>query len=180
MKAHLFKQRKKNERTGYWNTSFWLQGVGLNGLVPIRVCYFGKPVMEPEMVKDVDLAGKPKKDKDGNDILIEKKDKDGNVVLKAKVDEHGEPVLRDEDFSVRVEVLEMYSGDYKAGIFCEPVDVEAKAKSSSSEGDDKFNYFVTCGALKIPVEVPDFSTDERPDYSFRANRTKLHLIATQK
>lgn len=175
MKVHLFKSRKKSERTGFWNTSFYVQGVGLSGLVPVKVSYFGEPVMEPVMEPELDSVGKPKKDKDGKPILVEKKDKDGNVILQEKVDEKGEKVLRDNEFSIRQEILDMYSADLRTGAVCDPVDVIAKKQANS----DEFNYFVICGDVKIPVEVPDFSTDERPDYSFRANKEKLRIIATR-
>ena len=176
MQAHLFMKKQKNENTGFWNTNFALQGVGLNGTVPIRVCYFGKPVMEPVMEKVMDpLTGKPKLDKDKKEILVEKKDEAGNTVMAPKKDKEGKEILRDEDFSVRVELLEMYSGNLKDGVFCNPVDVLA---SRSSEVEGEYNYFVQCWNVKIPIEVPDFSTDDRPDYGYRANKAKLRLIAT--
>ena len=70
MKAHVFVTKKKDEESGYTNTSFRLQGLGLNGTIPVRVCYFGKPVMEPVMVRVIDSVTKKEKvDKDGKPVV---------------------------------------------------------------------------------------------------------------
>ena len=176
MKANLYVKKSKDEENGYTNTYFRLQGVGLNGLIPIRVCYFGKPVMEPVMEKVVDLSGKPIL-KEGKEQFREKKDEEGNVIMQAKKDDKGKEILRDELFSERVEVLSMYSGDYENGIVCDPVDIIAKARSVAAENGEKFNYYAVCGNERVPIEVPDFSTADRPDYRYRGNCRKLASIA---
>ena len=118
MLANFFVSRRKSEETGYTNTSFRLQGVGLNGTIPVRVCYFGKQVMEPVMEKVIDAStGKPKLDKDGKELLVEKKDKDGNVIMAPKKDEKGNDVLRDENYADRVDLLSMFSGNQDDGHF---------------------------------------------------------------
>lgn len=162
MLVHLYVKKAKDEESGYTNTSFRLQGVGLNGTIPVRVCYFGKPVME----EVIDPATKqPKVDKDGNPVLQAKKDKDGKEIL------------RDENYGDRVEVLAMYSGNYDNGVVCDPVEIIAKARSVQAANGDKFVYYAVCGNEEIPIEVPDFSTSERPDYRYRSNCRKLGAMA---
>ena len=177
MLVHVMAAKKKDEETGYTNTSFRLQGVGLNGSIPVRVCYFGKTVMEPVMETVIDKAtGKPKLDKDGKEQLIEKIDEQGNTIMQAKKDENGKEVKRDNNFSDRVEVLSMYSGDLATGAVCDPVEVIAKTRTVAVDGE-KYMYFVVCGNEEIPIEVPDFSTADKPDYRYRSNCRKLSAMA---
>lgn len=177
MLVNVMAVRKKDEETGYTNTSFRLQGVGLNGSVPVRVCYFGKPVMEPVMVTLIDKAtGKPKLDKDGKEQLVEKIDEQGNTVMQAKKDKDGKEIIRDNNFSDRVDVLFMYSGNLETGTVCDPVEVIAKTRSVVVDGE-KYMYFVVCGNEEIPIEVPDFSTADKPDYRYRSNCRKLSAMA---
>lgn len=176
MKCYVFKKEEKNERTGYWNKTYFLQGVGLSGTVPIRICYFGKPVMEAVMEKVMDLAtGKPKLDKDGKEQFVEKKDKDGNVILQVKKDENGEEVIRDEDYSVREALLDMFAAVYRSAEVCSPVEVYGK-KTANEKGEVE-NFFIRVGKDTIPIEVIDFSTSERPDYNYRGNKAKLRYLA---
>ena len=178
MLAHVFVKRTKDEESGYTNTSFRLQGLGLNGTVPVRVCYFGKPVKEPVMVRVVDSVTKqPKLDKDGKPVFAEKKDEDGNVIMQVKKNENGKEILRDENFSDRVEVLSMFSGEWESDVVADPVEIIAKTRTVQKEGADKFIYFAVCGNEEIPIEVPDFSTAERPDYRYRSNCRKLSAMA---
>lgn len=178
MLAHVFVKRTKDEESGYMNTSFRLQGLGLNGTIPIRVCYFGKPVKEPVMVRVVDAVSKqPKVDKDGKPVFAEKKDEDGNVIMQIKKDETGKEIVRDENFSDRVEVLSMFSGVWDSDIVTDPVEIIAKTRTVQKEGGDKFIYFAVCGNEEVPIEVPDFSTAERPDYRYRSNCRKLSAMA---
>ena len=51
MKAYVFVTRRKND-DGYTNTSFKLQGVGLNGRISIRVVYFGKLTLAYKSILD--------------------------------------------------------------------------------------------------------------------------------
>ena len=177
MLVNVMAVRKKDEETGYTNTSFRLQGVGLNGSVPVRVCYFGKTVMEPVMEAVIDeKTGKPKLDKDGKEILVAKIDEQGNPILQAKKDENGKEIKRDVNFNDRVDVLFMYSGSIETGTVCEPVEVIAKTRSVVVDGE-KYMYFVVCGNEEIPIEVPDFSTAEKPDYRYRGNCRKLYAMA---
>ena len=53
MECYVIKTEKTDEATGYFNRTFYLQGVGLSGMVPIRVCYFGKVVGKDEKGKDI-------------------------------------------------------------------------------------------------------------------------------
>ena len=178
MLANFFVSRRKSEETGYTNTSFRLQGVGLNGTIPVRVCYFGKQVMEPVMEKVIDAStGKPKLDKDGKELLVEKKDKDGNVIMAPKKDEKGNDVLRDENYADRVDLLSMFSGNQDDGHFTDPIKVIAKTRAVTGANGEKYAYFAVCGNEEVPIEVVDFSTEEKPDYRFRANCKKLFAIA---
>ena len=96
MKAFVFMTRKQNEE-GYTNTSFRIQGEGLAGKIPVRVSYFGKPVIEPIMIEQIDKAtGKPVLDKDGKKVLIEKKNEQGEVLYQEVKNKDGKTVLRDE------------------------------------------------------------------------------------
>ena len=177
MLVNVMVAKKKDEETGYTNTSFRVQGVGLNGSVPIRVKYFGKTVMEPVMVTLLDKAtGKPKLDKDGKEQLVEKIDEQGNTVMQAKKDEQGNEIKRDNNFVDRVDLLAMYSGDLSTGTVCDPVEIIAKTRSVVVDGE-KYNYFVVCGNEEIPIEVPDFSTADKPDYRYRSNCRKLSSMA---
>jgi hypothetical protein len=178
MLAHVYVRRKKDEESGYTNTSFRLQGVGLNGTVPVRVCYFGKPVMEPVMERLLDVnTQKPKVDKNGKEIWVEKKDEEGNVALQEKKDKDGKVIQRDEHFSERVDVLSMFSGNMDDGTMVEPVEIIAKQRSVQSGNGDKYIYFAVCGNEEIPIEVPDFSTADRPDYNYKSNCRKLAAMA---
>lgn len=178
MLAHVLVRRKKDEESGYTNTSFRLQGVGLNGSVPVRVCYFGKPVVEPVMEKLLDAnTQKPKLDKNGKEILVEKKDAEGNVITQEKKDKDGKVILRDENFSERVDVLSMFSGSMDDGVFMESVEIIAKQRSVQTGNGDKYIYFAVCGNEEIPIEVPDFSTADRPDYNYKSNCRKLAAMA---
>ena len=180
MKAHLFKRRKQNELSERWFTSLWVQGEGLSERIPINVVFFGKPVMEPVMVKAIDpTSGKVRLDKDGKEIFVEQKDKAGNVVLQEKKDENGEVVLRDEEYAVRVSVLEMYAADVRSNELCKPVEVIAKKRSKPAENGDTYNYFIVVEGMEIPIEVVDFTTDTRQDYNYRSNCVRLTLIATK-
>lgn len=178
MLAHLYVKKAKDEESGYTNTSFRLEGVGLNGSIPIRVCYFGKPVMQPVMEKVIDpFTKKPKLGEDEKEILEQKKDDEGNLVFEPKKDENGKEVLRDEYYSDRVEVLSMYSGNRDTGVVCDPVEIIAKARSVQVANGDKFIYFAVCGNTEIPIEVPDFSTTDRLDYRYSSNCRKLSSMA---
>lgn len=181
MECYVLKTEKKTTKNGeeYFNRTFYLQGVGLGALVPIRVVYFGKPVMEPVMEKVIDVVtGKPKLDKDGKEVFIQKKDKDGNVIMQAKKDEDGKDILRDDDFRVREDLLDMFAADYGSGELCKPVSVYMQAKKTEGEDGEKYNYFIKVGKESIPVEVIDFSTETRPDYKYRGNLAKMKVLAT--
>lgn len=191
MKAYVFVTRRKND-DGYTNTSFKIQGVGLNGRIPVRVVYFGKPVLEPVpvLIKQIDkMTGKPVIGKDGKEVLIEKTDEQGNVVFEKNekgevlfapvLNDKGEKVLRDNDYRARVDVLSMFATeDEDISEVCTPVDV-IKRPCKERENGDKFWYYVVCGDDHIPIEVVDFSTEDRPDYSYDSNRRKLYALATQ-
>lgn len=182
MLAHVFVKRTRDEDSDYTNIAFRIQGVGLNGTVPVRVCYFGKPVMEPVMVRVIDSVTKqPKLDKDGKPVFAEKKDDDGNTVMQVKKDENGKEIQRDENYRDRVEVLAMYSGNWdkfvENGEACDPVEIIAKTRSVQNAGGDKYIYFAVCGNEEVPIEVPDFSTADRPDYRYRSNCRKLGAMA---
>lgn len=179
MLVRVFAKQKKDEESGYTNTSFRLEGVGLNGSVPIRVCYFGKPVMEPVMEKVIDpLTKKPKLDEDGKELFEQKKDEQGNPILEAKKDEDGKEVLRDDNYGDRVELLLMYSGNRESGIVTDPLELIAKVRQVQSANGSKYNYFAVCGNTQVPIEVPDFSTADRPDYRYSSNCRKLASMAT--
>lgn len=191
MKVYVFVTRKKND-DGYTNTSFKIQGVGLNGRIPVRVVYFGKPILEPVpvFIKQIDkVTGKPVIGKDGKEILVEKldeqgnvifeKDENGNIVYVTVKNEKGQEVLRDDQYRARIDVLSMFATeDDDISEVCMPVDI-IKKPCKERENGDKFWYYVICGDDRIPVEVVDFSTEERPDYSYESNRRKLYALATQ-
>ncbi len=178
MLANFFVSRRKSEETGYTNTSFRLQGVGLNGTIPVRVCYFGKQVMGPVMEKVLDAStGKAKLDKDGKELLVEKKDKDGNVVLAPKTDKDGKDVLRDDNYADRVDLLSMFSGNLEDNHFTDAIRVIAKTRTVVGANGEKYAYFAVCGNEEVPIEVVDFSTDAKPDYRYRSNCVKLSSIA---
>ena len=179
MLAHVFVTKKKDEESGYTNTSFRLQGLGLNGTVPVRVCYFGKPVMEPVMVRVVDaVTKKDKLDKDGKPVFTEKRNDDGTVVTQEKKDpKTGKPILRDDDFKNRVELLSMFSGIWDTDVVAEPVEIIAKLSPVQKANGEKYNYYAVCGNEEVPIEVTDFSTPDRPDYSYRSNCVKLAAMA---
>ena len=174
------KQTKKNDET-YFNRTLYLQGVGLSGVVPIRVCYFGKPVMEAVMEKVIDPAtNRPKLDKDGKELFVEKKDKDGNVIMRVKKDEDGNEILRDDDFRVREDLLDMFAVKYEAfmqGEVCNPVEVFARAKKTENADGEKYNFFVRIGKEEIPVEVIDFSSKDSTDWKYRGNLAKMRYLA---
>lgn len=184
MKCYVVKTEKKTVKNGeeYFNRTLYLQGVGLSGIVPIRVVYFGKAVMEAVMEKVIDpVTNRPKLDKDGKEMFAEKKDKDGNVVMRVKKDEDGNDIVRDDDFRIREDLLDMFAMDYdafKAGEVCNPVDVFAKAKKAETEDGEKYNYFIRVGKEDIPVEVIDFSSDDRIDYKYRSNLAKMRYLAS--
>ena len=181
MKCYVIKTEKKTTKNGeeYFNRTLYLQGVGLSGIVPIRVCYFGKPVMEAVMEKVIDPAtNKPKLDKDGKELFVEKKDKDGNVIMRVKKDEDGNDILRDDDFRIREDLLDMFAAEYNSGEVCNPVSVYMEAKKTEDDDGEKYNYFVKVGKQAIPVEVIDFSTETRPDYKYRGNLAKMRVLAT--
>ena len=183
MQCYVIKTEKKTVKNGeeYFNRTFYLQGVGLSGMVPIRVVYFGKPVMEAVMEKVIDLVtNRPKLDKDGKEMFTEKKDKDGNVVMRVKKDEDGNDVLRDEDFRIREDLLDMFAVDYegfKSGEGCNAVEVFARAKKTDDDGGEKYNYFIKVGKQDIPVEVIDFSSEDRTDYKYRGNLAKMRYLS---
>ena len=181
MKCYVLKTEKKTVKNGeeYFNRTFYLQGVGLSGMVPIRVCYFGKPVTEIVTEKVIDQAtGKPKLDKDGKELFVEKKDKDGNVITRVKKDEDGNDILRDDDYRIREDLLDMFAAVYGSGEVCSPVSVYSRAKKTEDESGERLNYFIKIGKESVPVEVIDFSTDERPDYKYRGNLAKMRCLAT--
>ena len=183
MKCYVIKTEKKTTKNGedYFNRTLYLQGVGLSGMVPIRVCYFGKPVMEAVMEKVIDPAtNKPKLDKDGKELLVEKKDKDGNVIMRVKKDEDGSDILRDDDFRIREDLLDMFAVSYEAfkqGEVCNPVEVFARAKKTESKDGEKYNFFIRVGESVIPVEVIDFSSEDRTDFKYRGNLAKMRYLA---
>ena len=181
MKCYVVKTEKTNEETGFFNRTFYLQGVGLSGMVPIRVVYFGKPVMEAVMEKVIDpITNKPKLDKDGKEMFVEKKDKDGNTILRAKKDEDGKDIIRDDDFRVREDLLDMFAVGYdafKSGEVCNPVEVFAQAKKTENEDGERMNYFIKVGKESIPVEVIDFSSEDRTDFKYRGNLAKMRYLA---
>ena len=175
MLCNVFKTEKKNEQTGFFNRTFFLQGEGLNGRVPIRVVYFGKPVMEPILEEVIDpVSGKPKIDKDGKKVFAAKKDKDGNVLLQVKKDENGNDVLRDDDYRVREELLDMFAAPWGSGEVCKPVTLLSKPRK---DGSDELNFFIRLGKNDLPVEVVDFSTETKVDYSYPGNVAKLRYLA---
>lgn len=177
MKAYVFVTRKKNEESGYTNTSFRLQGEGLAGRIPVRVCYFGKPVVEAVMVEQVDkMTGKPIVDKDGNKVLIQKKDEQGNPMFAEVKNKDGNTVLRDDQYSARVDLLFMFSGDEEENTVCNPVEIIARPCQRKANGDIHA-YYAVCGNEEVPIEVIDFSTAEKEDWRYPANRKKLHAIA---
>lgn len=183
MKCYVIKTEKVTEKDGetYFNRTFYLQGVGLSGMIPIRICYFGKPVMEAVMEKVIDPAtNRPKLDKDGKEMFAEKKDKDGNVIMRAKKDENGNDILRDDDFRIREDLLDMHAVDYKAfqgGEVFNPVEVFARGKKAESEDGEKYNFFVRVGKNEIPVEVIDFTSENRVDFKYRSNLAKMKVLA---
>ena len=169
---------KKTKSGEYTNTSFRLQGENLRGMIPIRVCYFGKPVKEPVMEKLLDpVTKKPKLDENGKETFVEKLDEQGNVVMETKKNADGKEILRDDNYFDRVELLSMFSGDYETGEVAQSVSLIAKKKNVVAEDGVKFNYFLVCGNEQVPIEVPDFSTEERPDYRYKANCKALSAIA---
>ena len=183
MQCYVIKTEKKTVKNGeeYYNRTFYLQGVGLSGMVPIRVVYFGKPVMEAVMEKAIDpITNKPKLDKDGKEMFVEKKDKDGNVITRVKKDEDGNEILRDEDYRIREELLDMFAIDYegfKSGEVLNAVEVFSRTKKADDDGGEKYNYFIKVGKQDIPVEVIDFSSDDRTDYKYRSNVAKMRYLA---
>lgn len=183
MKCYVIKTEKKASKNGedYFNRTLYVQGVGLSSMVPIRVCYFGKPVMENVMEKVIDpVTNKPKLDKDGKELFVEKKDKDGNVIMRVKKDEDGNDILRDDDFRIREDLLDMFAVNYEAfkqGEVCNPVQVFARPKKTETEDGEKYNFFIKVGKDDIPVEVIDFSTDDRTDYKYRGNLAKMRYLA---
>lgn len=184
MECYVIKTEKVTEKNGekYFNRTLYLQGVGLSGMVPIRVCYFGKPVMEPVMEKLIDtMTNKPKLDKNGNELLVQKKDKDGNTVMQVKKDENGNDILRDDDFRIREDLLDMFAVDYNAfkqGEVNKPVEVFARAKKTDGETSERYNFFVKVGKKEIPVEVIDFTSEDYVDYKYRGNLAKMNVLAS--
>ena len=184
MQCYVIKTEKKTVKNDeeYFNRTLYLQGVGLSGMVPIRVVYFGKPVMEAVMEKLIDPAtNKPKVDKDGKEMFVEKKDKDGNVIMRVKKDEEGNDIIRDDDFRIREDLLDMFAVDYDAfknGEVCNAVEVFEKKKKMDDGETEKHYFFVKVGKKEIPIEVIDFSTGGRTDFKYRSNFAKLQLLAT--
>ena len=179
MQCYVIKTEKKEDN--YFNRTFYLQGVGLSGMVPIGVVYFGKPVMEAVMEKVIDPAtNRPKVDKDGKEVFVEKKDKDGTVSTRVKKDEDGKEIIRDEDYRIREDLLDMFAVTYEAfknGEVCKPVTVFAKKANAENE-EEKYHFFVKVGKKDIPIEVIDFSTEDRTDFKYRRNLAKLQFLAT--
>ena len=168
MLVHVF-ARESQSNSEWTNTYFSIQGENLNGTVPIRVCYFGKPVMVPKTKDGVDEKG--------NKIVVEVKDENGKAILEPKKDVEGKEVLRDDDFSARMDLLAMYSGNQEDGVVCTPVRLIAKAKQGNTAGNGKYNYFLVCGNEEIPIEVTDFSREGKPDYGYPKNCRKLYAMA---
>ena len=178
MKAYVFVTRKKNG-DGYTNTSFRIQGEGLSGRIPVRVSYYGKPVIEPVMVEQIDkMTGKPALDKEGKKILIPKTDEQGNAVYKEVLNEDGNVVMRDENYGARVDVLSMFASDEEDGEVCRPVEI-IKRPCQERENGDRFKYYAVCGDEEVPIEVVNFSTAEKEDYKYNSNCRKLNAIAQQ-
>lgn len=183
MNCYVIKTEKKQVKNGeeYFNRTFYLQGVGLSGMVPIRIVYFGKPVMEAVMEKLIDPAtNRPTVGKDGKEVFVEKKDKDGNIIMRVKKDENGKDIVRDDDYRIREDLLDMFAVDldaFKAGEVCKDVTVFAKKAKLENE-EEKYYFFVKVGKKDIPIEVIDFSTDDRADFKYRSNFAKLQLLAT--
>ena len=177
MKVHVFMTRKVDEENGYTNTLFRLQGVGLTGLIPVRICFNGKPVVAPVMVRQIDKAtGKPLLDKDGKELLTEKKDDQGNVIYQELKNENGKTVMRDEEFVPRVDLLSMFSANREEGELCEPVDLIARSCQQKENGD-RYAYYLVCGNEEVPIEVVNFSTADKVDWKYDSNRKRLFAIA---
>lgn len=187
MLVHVFKDKVKNEESGYVNTTFRIQGVDLEGLIPVRICYFGKPVYEPEvkMVKVVDkMTGKPivkdgkevfepELDAEGHKVLV--KDEKGDVVMKKVMKQDGKELLRDEDYGAREEILEMFAGVWsnENPLYRTPVHLILRPVKGEIE---KWRGYLVCGNEEVPVEVIDFSTAEKPDWSYEKRKRKFFAM----
>lgn len=163
-KAFLFK------RTGKSGTVVFVEGDGLDGLVPIKPVHFPKPVMKPVMEKVME-NGKPKLDAEGNPVL-QQKVVDGVPAFEQALDENKQPLFRDDMYTERTVILETYAAPEGSGTFCTAVDV---TRVRTDAGKDE--YVVICGRDRIPVEVIDFSTEDKPDYNYRKNCVRMRLIA---
>ena len=164
-KAFLF---KKSTSSG---TLVFVQGDGLDGRVPIKVTHYPKAVMREVMEKVIE-NGKPKLDAEGNVVLVPKMNPDGSPAMEPVLGEDKKPLFRDDKWSERTAILELFSARLDAEVWCKPVDV---AKRTSDDG--KVNYVITCGTEKIPVDVIDFSTEEKPDYNYRKHCVQMRMIA---
>ena len=164
-KAFLFKRSTAS------GTLVYVQGDGLEGRVPIKVSHFPKPVMRTVMEKVIE-NGKPKLDAEGNVVLIPKLDVDGNPALEAVLDENKKPLYRDDMYSERTAILELFAAKVDSDVWCRSVTVSKRVTD-----DGKTGYVIACDGEKIPVEVIDFTTEAKPDYNYRRHCTQMRMIA---
>ena len=164
-KAFLF---KKSTASG---TVVFVQGDGLDCRVPVKVTHCPKPVMREVMEKVIE-NGKPKLDAEGNVVLMPKLGADGKPAFEQVLDENKKPLFRDPKYAERTAILETFAARVDSDVYCKPVTV---SKRVSDEGC--VNYIITCDKEVIPVDVIDFSSESKPDYSYNRHCTQMRLIA---
>lgn len=150
MQVYLMSRQKQKEGSDYPTTYFSVCGIGMVGsFIPIRARYFGN-------------AGKGAGEEAEEETEETKETKDAK---------------KDVNYGARVEVLQMFSGNQETGETRDPVNLVAKKASKGGNKDGEV-YYLECGRDLIPIEVPDFSTEERPDYRYAGNCRKLKALST--
>lgn len=173
MQVYLMAKQKQKEGSDYPTTYFSICGVNMVGnFVPIRAKYYGSPATkdaEKDAAKDAEKELKEFEDEYEEEVLINSTEPEQKKQEKEK--------KKDVNYGARVEVLLMFAGNQETGETREAVNLIAKKVSKGGNKDGE-TYYLECGRDFIPIEVPDFSTDERPDYRYAGNCRKLRALST--
>ena len=170
MQVYLMARQKQKEGSDYPSTYFSVCGVGMVGTyIPIRAKYFGERAPK-------DAAKNAEKDAESEfeDEYEEEGLVNSNEAEQKKPEKEKK---KDVNYGARVEVLMMFAGNPDMGEMRDPVNLVAKKVPKGGNKDGE-TYYLECGRDLIPIEVPDFSTEDRPDYRYAGNCRKLKALST--